>query len=345
MIKTLRGTPKHLSRTGQLEGFTYLMLSLPFRCNYRCLKCFSPRYDDQAAIAGQPITLDEILSVIKEAKILGGKEVVFAGDGEPVLDPNFRSIVLRVEELGMISILYTNGSTLEPGIASFCRQHDVCLVVALDSLKPEVYSLLTGREPTMLGRVLRPDNLRRLYLGRVLRNLNNLRRLYADTAEEKDGLRVLRLALNMTVCSRNKGEIEEIKAFAGDDMHFLCNPLLVRGRAADNKAALVDSEEELAEYQQLAQRHSETGGPLTLDRTGLCGYSTNGIGIGPFGHYMTCAYTTQTNGLLGTVRDRSLAEAYEFKNQAERKHYQKYGPAPCLVRMETFGKFVQTLCV
>jgi MoaA/NifB/PqqE/SkfB family radical SAM enzyme len=326
--KVLRGTPKHLSRTGQLEGFVYLMLTLPFKCNYRCLKCFD-LIGSHPAVDGRPITLKEILSVINEAKAIGGKAVVIAGDGEPTLSPNIKSIISRIDDLGMIPIVYSNGSTLGPDIASFYHDYNVCLVIALDSLRADVYERLTVCRPGMFVQ--------------VLRNLDNLRRIYADTVKQQGGLRIVRLALNMTVCSRNKDEVEAIKEYTGEDMYFVCNPLARWGNAAGNWNLLVDSDEDFAEHEEKIRRYSESGGPLMLDRAGVCGYSINGIGIGPFGHYMTCAYTVQTNGLLGTIHDKSLKEAYEYKAAVEREYYKKHERVPCLVRAEFFRSFVETL--
>jgi len=327
-MKTLRGTPKHLSRARQLGSFTYLMLTVPFKCNYRCLKCFNLS-NDQPATEGQPVNLEEILARVGEAKALGGRVVVIAGEGEPTLHKDIRTIVSQIGELGMIPIVYSNGYALTPFMAEFYRERNACLVIALDSLKPDVYRLLAGTKGDALSL--------------VLRNLANLKKVYADTVEDRDGLRIVRLALNMTICSRNKGEIAEVRAFAGEDMYFVCNPLARHGNAEGNWSALIDSEEDFAEQQRLVQTYSESGGPLTLDRVGLCGYSINGIGIGPYGHYMTCPYTWKTNGLLGTIRDRSLREAYEFKTSIEREQYFKHGHVPCLVRATSFDSFLVSL--
>lgn len=327
-MKTLRGTPKHLSLAGEVDGLVYLMLTLPFKCNYRCLKCFNLS-NDQPITAGEAVAMAEILEVIAEAKEIGGKVVVIAGEGEPTLHKDIRTMVSRVDELGMIPIIYSNGSALTPPNVDFYHSKNACLVVALDSLTPDVYALLMGTNGSVLPL--------------VLGNLANLRRVYADTVEDRDGLRIVRLAVNMTVCSRNKSEIAEIRAFAGDDLYFVCNPLARYGNAMGNWAALIDSEADFLEQQQLVKEYSESGGPLTLDGKGLCGYSTNGIGIGPYGHYMTCAYTTKTNGLLGTIRDRSLREAYEVKTSVEREHYAMHGPASCLVRSASFPSFLTEL--
>jgi hypothetical protein len=244
---------------------------------------------------------------------------------------DIRMLVSRVDELGMIPIIYSNGYALTPPMVDFYRAKNACLVLALDSLKSDVYRLLMGTKGDALPL--------------VLRNLQNLRRAYADTIEERDGLRIVRLALNMTVTSRNKAEMADLKAFAGDDMYFVCNPLARHGNAEGNWKAMIDSEEDFAEQQRLVREFSESGGPLTLDRAGLCGYSINGIGIGPYGHYMTCDYTWKTNGLLGTIRDRSLRETYECKNRVEREHYTQQGQVPCLVRAGSFETFLDRLAL
>jgi len=327
-MRTLRGTPKHLSRTGQLSGFKYLMLSLPFKCNYRCLKCFNLT-NNQPTTGVREITISEIQCVIEAARVLGGRVVVIAGEGEPTLDRNIQEIVSMINGAGMIPIIYSNGSTLTSRMADFYRENDVCLVIALDSLVPALHKCLMGTKTELLPL--------------VLKNLTNLRRLYAGTIEDKEGLQILRLALNMTMNSPNKGEVEAIKAYAGTDMYFICNPLNRIGNAEGNWSKLIESEQDFALQQELARKHSESGGPLTLDKIGVCGYSINGIGIGAYGHYMTCAYTMRSNGLLGTIRDRSLKEVYELKSRLEREHYAKNGIVPCLVRASSFHVFLETL--
>ena len=243
-MKTLRGTPKHLSVTGELQQFTYLMLTLPFKCNYRCPKCFNLN-DNKPITTGQRVTLDEILGTIREAKELMAKVVVIAGEGEPTLYDDIKTLVSAINGLGMIPIIYSNGSSLTSDIAQFYYDHNVCLVIALDSLKPDIHRLLSGSRVDMLPL--------------VLNNLADLRQLYANTVEEIDGTRILRLALNMTLCSRNQQEIEAIKAYASDDMYFVCNPLARQGNAEGNWSGLIDSEEDFIEQQRLVREFSESG--------------------------------------------------------------------------------------
>ncbi|OHB37261.1 MAG: hypothetical protein A2Y09_06965 [Planctomycetes bacterium GWA2_39_15] len=325
-MKALRGTPKHLSRSGQMEGFTYLMFTLPFKCNYLCPKCFN-LVNNVPITSGIPITLQDILQKIEESKELGGKVVVVAGEGEPTMDPNIREIISKIDSMGMIPVLYSNGSTLTPEVATFYRKNNISLVIAVDSLSDETYDLLTGTKHMF---------------PKVLKNIEVIRKIYSDTIEEKNGLRTVRIAINATVTSRNRHEIKSIKEFCGDDIYFVCNPLARYGNAVANWDKLIE-ENDYSSHTELIGELSESGGPLTLDKVGLCGYSINGIGISPQGDYMTCAYTSMTNGLLGNIRDTSLSEAYHSKYSFEKEHYQKHGNAPCLVRDTQFVEYIEKL--
>lgn len=325
-MNVLRGTPKHLCHNGKLEGFTYLMFTLPFKCNYRCPKCFN-LVNNVPITSGIPITLQDILHKIEEAREFGGKVVVVAGEGEPTLDPNIKEVISKIDRLGMISIVYSNGSTLTREVASFYYSHNTSLVISIDSLSDEIYDQLTGTK-----------NM----LQKVLRNIEITRKIYADTIDEKDRLRTVRIAINATVTSRNRHEIKSIKEFCGDDIYFVCNPLAKHGNAVDNWDKLME-DGDYSSHAELIKELSESGGPLTLDKAGLCGYSINGIGISPQGDYMTCAYTSMTNGLLGNIRDTSLSEAYHRKYSFEKEHYQKHGNAPCLVRDTRFVEYIEKL--
>lgn len=333
LVKALRGAPSHF---GELDSFTYLMLNLPFQCNYHCLKCFNIEDSilgiplDKLSSLDYPIptpeniSLDEMKRLIQEAKQLGGRAVVLAGEGEPSLDENVRELVSGIHSLDMISIVYSNGSVLTKDLIEFYRDQDASLVFSLDSLDPAVYDRLTGTKGL---------------LPRVLNNIKSAIASYRgreETAEER------RIAINTTICSPNEDEVSEIKAHFGDDIFFICNPLARSGNAERNWRKLVDSEESYQKQCQIAAELSESGGPLTLSN-GICGYSRWGIAVDPSGYYMACPYTKRTSGLLGNIRNRNLRDAFDYKHDAESQHYGKYGPSRCLVRSENFGGLIGSL--
>ncbi|HLC89043.1 MAG TPA: radical SAM protein [Candidatus Nanoarchaeia archaeon] len=326
-MKVLKGTPKHLSKTGELDSFTYLMMTLPFQCNYRCSKCFNLEDDKPISFSGN-ISLDDRIKVINEAKELGGKVVVIAGEGEPSIDKDIRTIVSEISSLGMIPIVYSNGSPLTPKLTEFYKATGTVLVIAFDFLIPEEYDRLTGTKGRYEG---------------IVRKIRNVIKSYKGSIHTQGDLRVLSVAINTTVTSGNEREVEQIKKFWGDDVYFICNPLARFGNAVGNWNRLIDDERNVERHRKLIERLSESGGPLTLGSDGLCGYSVWGIGISPSGDYMTCAYTRETNGLFGNVKSLNLRDAFEIKHKLESEHYRETGKVPCLIRASSFSSYLDKL--
>lgn len=327
-MRVVRGTPKHLSRTGKLNKFTYLMLNLPFKCNYRCLKCFDHGKNKPDAPSINACSPEDRRRLIADAKKMGGQVVVIPGEGEPSLNTGIRSLVSEVNKHQMIPIIYSNGSSLTPELVEFYAENNATIVVSFDSLDAETYGELTGTR------------------GQIEKAIQNVRRLidvFKNTIETGNDLRILRVAINTTLTSLNENEVSRIREFGGENAYFICNPLVRLGRANQNWHKLIRGSDTHEIQKQLIERFSESGGPLTLGTDGLCGYSAWGIAVDPGGEYMTCAYTTETNGLLGHIRTKDLRSAFEYKHYLELRQYDSYGKAPCLVRSNAFREYLTKL--
>lgn len=325
-MRTFRGTPKHLSRTGELDSFTYLMLNLPYECSYRCLKCFNLD-DGSPIIPADAISLADRINLIHKAKGMGGKVVVIAGEGEPSLDRDIRTIISEISGLGMIPIIYSNGSTLTNELVEFYEKNNVSIMISFDSLNPKLYHKLTGGK----------GNLKK-----VMENIENTIKVYRNTRQTHGNLEILRLGMNATVSDVNADEIAKIKEHWSDDIYFVCNPLLNIGNANPNwKELMHDGSDPLKKHGQLIGRLSEPGGPLTTGSDNICGYYQWGIAVGPSGDYMICPYTKKTDQLLGSMRTTSLQDA--FKNKHEIESHFKPQDTPCLVRSSEFNHYLQSL--
>jgi len=327
LLRVVRATPKHLSRTGKLNSFTYLMLNLPFICNYRCTKCFNLTQNNPHGEKNL-ITINERIGLIEEAKRLGAKAVVIAGEGEPSIHPEFDKLIEKISSDGMTPIFYSNGSCIDSKRIKFLKKHGVVIIFSFDTLDEEKYDKLSGTK----------GNLKK-----VVANIQNAIKEYAELTVEEKGMKVYNLAVNTTVSHLNENEVEKIKSFFGKGIYFVCNPIVRLGNAEGNWGEFEPSDDSILRQKKLIQKLSDTGGPLTLGADGFCGYSRWGIGISPSGEYMTCAYTTATNKFLGNIRTKTLKEAFEFKHKIEGRHYAKFGVAPCLVRMTSFAKYVEEL--
>ncbi len=327
-IRTLSGTPKHLSKTGELNSFTYLMLNLPFVCNYKCTKCFNLERDvPHKDKSDKYLSLKERFGLIDQAQEMGGKVVVIAGEGEPSLDKNIKELVSYAYQKGLNSIVYSNGSLMTKDLVQFYKDHNTAIVFALDSIVPSKYDSLTCTKGL---------------LPKVLQNIKNAIKVYGEPLFLQD-LKVYNVAVNVTVSNANEGEVKKIKDLWQEKVYFICNPLAKLGNADTYWQTFGNDETSMKRQAKLIEELSETGGPLTLGSDGLCGYSRWGISVSPTGDYMTCAYTNLTNGLLGNARSLNLKEAFTKKQAIESTHYAQHGNSPCLVRAKSFSEYLKVL--
>lgn len=76
-------------------------------CNFKCAYCFAV-FDD---ISEPPLSEHEALNVLSRLRHAGTEKVTFVG-GEPTLCPHLLSLARHAKQLGLITMLVTNGSRL-----------------------------------------------------------------------------------------------------------------------------------------------------------------------------------------------------------------------------------------
>jgi cyclic pyranopterin phosphate synthase len=123
-----------------------LRISLTPACNLNCLYCHA----EGEVSPGSLLSAEEIAEIMEVAADYEFRSVKFTG-GEPLLRPDLLEIIRAVPE-GMESSLTTNG-TLLAGRAADLKEAGLSRVnVSLDSLDPETYRRITGKD--CLGDVL-----------------------------------------------------------------------------------------------------------------------------------------------------------------------------------------------
>ena len=185
----LVGSARHLELDGGLRDLEYLMLNLPHTCNYRCLKCCNY---DRGESAEKPLSYDEIKELTAEAKDLEMRVLVFAGEGEPLLDDNFYNIVSHANEKELIPYIFTNGSMLDIKTTQFLKNNGASLVVNIDSLKKELYEDLTGVEGSF---------------ERIFKNIQEIRGQFKDSHSQINSYELRRVAINTVISRKNQGEL------------------------------------------------------------------------------------------------------------------------------------------
>ncbi|MDX9973203.1 MAG: radical SAM protein [FCB group bacterium] len=117
---------------------SHLYLELTDRCNRRCAYCFQ----DTALRRTRDLPREEAERVLREFKALGGRYVTFSG-GEPTLWPDWPSLAEFAANLGLVTTLATNGSTLGSHIDVLNRLR-MYVAVSLDAARPEIHDALRG---------------------------------------------------------------------------------------------------------------------------------------------------------------------------------------------------------
>jgi cyclic pyranopterin phosphate synthase len=117
-----------------------LRISITQRCNLNCFYC----HHEGEAGANEEMSADEIIRIVRVASTLGVRRVKYTG-GEPLLRSDLPEIIRRTVSLGMEdTAITTNGSLLKGKAIALRKAGLQRLNLSLPSLKPDVYSSLTG---------------------------------------------------------------------------------------------------------------------------------------------------------------------------------------------------------
>ncbi len=313
MEKLLVGSARHLELEGGLRDLEYLMLNLPYSCNYRCSKCCNASRGNPTE---QPLLFEETKWLIKEAKDLGMRVLVIAGEGEPFLDKNIREIIKQTNQSKLIPYIFTNGSRLDADTTQFLRNNGASLVINIDSLDKETYEELTGVK----------DSFQAIY-----KNVKEIREQFKDTHSQLGNYELRRIAINTVVSHRNKGELVQIKDFCGEDFVFVCNTPMNIGRAMGN-----------AQFSDVVPKLNTI--PLGTTSDGCwCAYMRNGISVGTNGDILTCAYSLESSKLLGNVRQGGLIQHIGYANKKVDEFYMGKNPSRCILRHPHYQEFIAKL--
>lgn len=123
--------------------FTYLRLSLTEKCNFSCSYCLPD--GSECHSMNDDLTLIEIRRLVTAFALLGTQKIRLTG-GEPSLRRDLCEIIKTCKGVtGINSVaLTTNGFRLEKDVATWRTAGLDSLNVSIDSLRPEMFQLITG---------------------------------------------------------------------------------------------------------------------------------------------------------------------------------------------------------
>jgi MoaA/NifB/PqqE/SkfB family radical SAM enzyme len=138
----------------------FVSVDLTRRCNLSCLHCryhsclseFPSPVDDPRSDMN-PVVLDKLLC---ELEGMGTKEIIFAGEGEPILYPQFFDAVSKAKAAGMHVNVITNGTLLTEKVINKLIELklDLLTVSLWASSKEEYEKLYPGTKPEFFFKVL-----------------------------------------------------------------------------------------------------------------------------------------------------------------------------------------------
>lgn len=143
-INELSFTDEEIKECLRRKGLLSIELEFTRKCNLRCLYCYSN--------AGEPaeneLSIDELKSVVFQAKNLGARKIVLLGGGEPLLYEGLEEIVNYISSLGLQQIVFTNGVLIDEEIARFLFKNRVSVVIKQNSFKTEIQDMLADVKGT-----------------------------------------------------------------------------------------------------------------------------------------------------------------------------------------------------
>ncbi len=147
--------PGPAAATALTDGFGRvhrdLRISITDRCNFRCAYCM-PQEGMTWLPREEVLTYEEIERVARLFVTRWGIDSIRLTGGEPTVRAHLPVLIAKLASLGADLALTTNGATFAP-LAQDLRAAGLRRVnISLDTLRPEVFAALTGRDE--LDRVL-----------------------------------------------------------------------------------------------------------------------------------------------------------------------------------------------
>lgn len=113
-------------------------------CNMRCKFCFATFLDvKQSVLPKGHLPKEQTLQVVEQLAIAGVEKITFVG-GEPTLCPWLPELLQTAKQLGMTTMVVTNGSRLTPEYLDTIQHHTDWIALSIDSVIAET-QLTIGR--------------------------------------------------------------------------------------------------------------------------------------------------------------------------------------------------------
>lgn len=306
-----------------------LTLDLDFGnvCSLNCPHCF--RRDNKVDFGkGKPMSYDETIQLIKDAKKLGLKSVKFLGAGEPFEDKKFVEFLRFLKDLDIIPVIFTKGHVIGDDKLAKLWNSDYGISNSkelIEELKKVNATILLGfnsfeteKQDKMVGGIK----------GYTLKR-NRALELLTEADFNKHQPTKLCLAAN-PITHENYDELLEIYKWGRvRNLYVIVCPTMVSGRCAETSSwkKITPSKQKLVElYTKIYEFNIEKGIQTLkqIEKEGISSYA----GGNPC-HQISCGVYVTLGGIVlrcpgddvtvfGDIRKKSLKEIWENSENYKR---------------------------
>ncbi len=283
-VNVLGFSDEEIRRCTRSNGLLSIELEFTRRCNLKCLYCYSLAGD----AAKNELTLDELKSVVEQARDLGAKKIILLGGGEPFIYSGLKEITGHIHSLGLEQVIFTNGTLLSKETVRNLIENKVSVVIKRNSLDPGIQDTLAGVRGAF-------DNIER-GLGLLMAAG------YPDNG--------LSLGIQTVICRQNLDEIPGLWIWARErNILPYVEMLTLQGRAKENRLLAVSPSEVKALFEQLEAIDQDRFGIAWESRPTIAAFSCKR-------HLYSCLVNSQGNvqpctGVdipVGSIREKPLGE-------------------------------------
>lgn len=167
---------------------------------------------------GKKLTLEQWKLFTGEASDLGAKVAIFMGDGETTIHPYISNILEHHRSLGIKTILFTKGYTLNKEKSRFYHETDTKLMISVDTLNDDLYKELTKSK---------------FSITKILEKILDAQEIMYQNVSSNS--KIVPIAFNTIITQKNKEEIPSIRDFCDkNNIALYIIPPIRAGRMLDD---------------------------------------------------------------------------------------------------------------
>ncbi len=131
---------KKIDEAAARKGLLSMEVEFSLACNFKCPYCYNERQTGKNELSDEQMD-----DAIAQAKDLGAEKIIILG-GEPMIYPSIHDRIRFIHNLGLRIEMFTNGSHMSMENARFMFDHEVAVVLKMNSRKKELQNRMAGRD-------------------------------------------------------------------------------------------------------------------------------------------------------------------------------------------------------